>query len=294
LIEADLFMSEVAMFWLMVAALGHDIGHEGLNNAYLAETSHPLSLTYNDRSPLENMHCSSLFQILADPATNVFNEMERHAYKDVRKGIIGAILHTDITKHNEVVKTIALFYQMNSDTVDDQSDEFYSLLQSTQHNQTILNLLLHCADVGNPMKPWDICEKLSYNVMDEFFAQGDLEKLHGIPVAMLNDRTKVNVPNSQIGFIEFMIAPMVEPFVLIFPGLDELATNLVMNLLSWLAVWNETSTPAADDLERVTQRVEKVRAKMEEVIPYHGNSEAEDNSGARTTLGEHLQPEDPD
>ncbi|CAK9039592.1 unnamed protein product [Durusdinium trenchii] len=44
-----------------------------------------------------------------------------------------------------------------------------------------------------------------------------MEKERGIPVQMLNDREKVNRPNSQVGFIEFVICPMAESITNIFP-----------------------------------------------------------------------------
>ena len=34
-------------------------------------------MTYNDRSPLENMHCAKLFQILRQPETNVFMALDK-------------------------------------------------------------------------------------------------------------------------------------------------------------------------------------------------------------------------
>merc|ERR1711918_154094 len=97
-----------------------------------------------------------------------------------------------------------------------------NLLQSQANTQLILNALLHCADVANPMKVWGLCRRIANLCIDEFFAQGDLEKAAGIPVQMLNDRDKVNRPNSQIGFIEFMIAPLAEAMINLFPQLDEL------------------------------------------------------------------------
>eukprot|EP00971_Amphidinium_carterae_P110114 2181230-Amphidinium_carterae.2 len=39
----------------------------GVNNQYLIETAHELAIKYNDRSPLENFHCSKLFEILSQP-----------------------------------------------------------------------------------------------------------------------------------------------------------------------------------------------------------------------------------
>merc|ERR1719181_1960539 len=94
-----------------------------------------------------------------------------------------------------------------------------------------------------PTKPWELCERIAYLCIEEFFAQGDLEKAAGIPVQMLNDRDKVNRPNSQIGFIEFMIAPMVEGIVHIFPTLDGLAENLGINIKRWCELWDELAQP---------------------------------------------------
>lgn len=41
-----------------------------------------------------------------------------------------------------------------------------------------------------------------------FVSQGDLEKAQNIPVQMLNDRNTVSRPHSQIGFLEFLVAPL--------------------------------------------------------------------------------------
>lgn len=36
-------------FAVLVAGLGHDLGHPGVNGRFLIETKHPLAMTYNDR-----------------------------------------------------------------------------------------------------------------------------------------------------------------------------------------------------------------------------------------------------
>merc|ERR1719393_247399 len=101
----------------------------------------------------------------------------------------------------------------------------------------MLNLLLHQADVSNPLKPFKVCKLWAAKVLDEFFAQGDQEKTLGIPVQMLNDRDKVNKPNSQIGFIEFLVTPLVSACIRLFPSLYELGDNLGENVLKWEEVW---------------------------------------------------------
>merc|ERR1719440_452670 len=103
--------------------------------------------------------------------------------------------------------------------------------------------LLHSADISNPCKPWRICASWARAVLDEFFAQGDQEKALGIPVQMLNDRDKVNRPNSQIGFIEFIVAPLVAAEVKLFPSWYETSVLLEANLRGWERAWITESSP---------------------------------------------------
>merc|ERR1719326_1431675 len=130
-----------------------------------------------------------------------------------------------------------MLYQMHSD-VFDMSDpdssfdlqEVRNIFQAPENKKLAMNMFLHYSDVGNPCHPWEICSKWAFLVLDEFFAQGDQEKALGIPVQMLNDRDKVNKPSSQIGFIEFIVAPFATSQAKLFPGCLELAKNMETNV----------------------------------------------------------------
>ena len=67
------------------------------------------------------------------------------------------------------------------------------------------SFLLHVADISNPGRDWNTCERWAGLVMNEFFSQGDLEKKLDLPVSMNCDREKVLVPFAQIGFGKFVI-----------------------------------------------------------------------------------------
>ena len=57
-------MQQVATYW---SACVHDHEHGGLNNDFLVKTRHPLALTYNDQSPLENHHVASASKLICQP-----------------------------------------------------------------------------------------------------------------------------------------------------------------------------------------------------------------------------------
>merc|ERR1712187_752063 len=147
-------------FSMLVSALAHDLGHPGYNNVYLTETKHELAIRYNDQSPLENMHCSTLYRIVGVKEQNVFGKFSREEYKESRKTCIENILHTDMAHHNSMVKEIQLLAQMNSEVFSEetpaptqQKQHFEvppkekEIFMTTQNKSLMLKCLLHCADV---------------------------------------------------------------------------------------------------------------------------------------------------
>merc|ERR1712032_1426546 len=201
----------------------------------------------------------------SEPESDIFSQIDKDLRKEIRKGMISAILHTDVTKHNEMIKELGLLYQMNSEAFD-AVQPAPAIQDSQAHMQLVLNALLHTADIGNPMKPWELCHRYAYLCIEEFFNQGDMEKAKGIPVQMLNDRDKVNRPNSQIGFIEFVIYPLVEATVRLFPQLDSMADYLQHNIQNWSRIWQEEMSPAADAVAKVEARVKKVVDKCNNML----------------------------
>ena len=62
-----------------------------------------------------------------------------------------------------------------------------------------LALILHCADISHPGKPWEIHHKWTSLLMEEFFRQGEMEKDLGLSFSPLCDRENTLVAESQIG-----------------------------------------------------------------------------------------------
>jgi len=62
-----------------------------------------------------------------------------------------------------------------------------------------MNLILHCCDISHPAKSFDIHQRWTYLLMEEFFRQGDMEKAMGLPYSPLCDRNTTLIAESQIG-----------------------------------------------------------------------------------------------
>ena len=56
----------------------------GYHFSYQINARTELAIRYNDISPLENHHCAVAFQILSNPETNIFANVDQNTFKRIR------------------------------------------------------------------------------------------------------------------------------------------------------------------------------------------------------------------
>ena len=49
----------------MISSLIIDLGHPGIDNAFLVMIQHKLAVKYNDKQVLENLHLNKLFKLIS-------------------------------------------------------------------------------------------------------------------------------------------------------------------------------------------------------------------------------------
>jgi 3'5'-cyclic nucleotide phosphodiesterase len=88
-----------------------------MNNAYLITTRHPLATRYNDVSVLENSHVAGLYELIKqNPHLDIFQSLSNENWRLVRKLIINAVIHTDMTYHFPMVSKVWHSLQNPSNT----------------------------------------------------------------------------------------------------------------------------------------------------------------------------------
>ena len=73
-----------------------------------------------------------------------------------------------------------------------------------------MEMITHAADVSNQIKPFDLYKKWTGRIRRELFAQGDKEKILGLPISYLMDRYTVNIAKGQISFTDVIVKPLFE------------------------------------------------------------------------------------
>jgi hypothetical protein len=259
--SCDAYLSSLDRLGLIVSAVCHDAGHPGWNNNFLIAANHELALRYNDKAPLENMHCTVLFSLANSGESNVFGSLTRDQYQEVRRICIEAILHTDSQQHFEIIKQVRMLTEEHSEILLSMQDAFgeeptefpnmdvVDCFRQPPHRRLLVILLMVLSDVSYTVRPFRISRMWSMQALEEMFLQGDEEKRLGLPVQAMNDRDFVNKPFSQIGFIEFLVAPLVFTSIMMLPPSEPLADQLVVNVKTWHQQWFAETHPAPSEEE---------------------------------------------
>ncbi|EUB62989.1 Calcium/calmodulin-dependent 3',5'-cyclic nucleotide phosphodiesterase 1C [Echinococcus granulosus] len=177
-------MTEEEKFALLFSALIHDFEHAGTTNAYQINIRSHLALLYNDRGVLENHHISAAYRVTQLPAFNIFVNVPRSKFQAIRQLVIEMVLNTDMSLHFSQIKVVSKLLK----------------LPEPIEKPKAFSLLLHAADISHPTKCWDLHERWTYLLVEEFFNQGDREAALGLPCSPLCDRHTTMVPESQVEF----------------------------------------------------------------------------------------------
>lgn len=247
---------EWTWFISVVAAAIHDMGHTGQTNNYHIAVRSELALRYNDKSPLEQMHVASAFQVMAEKGradwfsallkeVTIPDRAKTLRFQDrVRKTLISMVLATDNLQHNALVDKMK---KMMSN-----KDVTATVEQKYETQLVILETILHAADISHPTYQLDLHVYWSGKLMEEFWAQGDLEKeVLGDASMPMFDRDKMNVPGSQIGFFKFIALGLWEPLAELLPEVTCRLHQMKENLEFWekCKAANELGMPTDHDVK---------------------------------------------
>lgn len=183
-------LSNEEIFSIIVASFIHDFKHPGVNNNFLIETSDELAILYNDQSVLENYHVASSFLLMDQ--FNLLDDIKEEMKTYIKEIIISMVLATDMFYN-------AYWTKKFSDKVNNNDLNIYN----KEDKILLFNILIKCADIGNPVKPLDIYVLWVKMVTEEFFKQGDQEAKRGMIISPYMDRKFENVPDNQIVRIFF-------------------------------------------------------------------------------------------
>eukprot|EP01006_Ploeotia_vitrea_P048804 TRINITY_DN67274_c5_g2_i1.p1 TRINITY_DN67274_c5_g2~~TRINITY_DN67274_c5_g2_i1.p1 ORF type:complete len:916 (+),score=76.39 TRINITY_DN67274_c5_g2_i1:94-2841(+) len=224
-------LHDLDTFVLIVSALLHDIDHMGLNNSFHLKAETPLGVlcaASGAQSVLEVHHCNLSIELLAISECNPFVNLSHDVASDCIKMLLNNILATDMARHREFLerfrKMVASGYNV----------------EDPDHRRLACALLIKCADISNPSKPFDISRMWGIAMNEEFYLQGDAEKRRELTVTPNFLRGRTELASSQLGFINGVVKDMLELVAKsIWPGMEPILDELGNNVERWKDIMAE-------------------------------------------------------
>ena len=214
---------------LLISAIGHDVGHPGVNNAFLVALNAPLAQLYNDRSVLESFHCAAYSQILRRYWPKVFSDTA------MRKLMINNILATDMGLHFKYMSDLGSLQEKIAH--DKGATDGWSVKVREEHKDLTCGLLIKCADICNVARKFETAAKWANILTDEFSNQGLMEEELQMPSCLFGgppvQDDMIKLGESQIGFMNIFARPLFEAVTDILPAMRFAVDEILENKAIW-------------------------------------------------------------
>ncbi|DBB04290.1 TPA: hypothetical protein ACH3X1_012787 [Trebouxia sp. C0004] len=239
--QASKSLNRVDQLVLLIAALCHDVDHDGHTNSFHIQTQTPLAQRYNDMSVMENHHCALTFAILAKRDCAILSHLEKPLRQEIRKLIISAIMATDMSFHFSL-------------TTEFKNHAGPFLMEKEEDRVLLVKAVLHAADISNPVRPFHVNCVMSTSVHREFRAQVAEERLLGLIPALHMDAKDERVQcQLEINFIDCVVTPLWEHCAHCFPALQPCMERVRANRAAYAALATCSNKEVAQALSAAEQ-----------------------------------------
>ncbi|KDN64442.1 putative 3'5'-cyclic nucleotide phosphodiesterase [Colletotrichum sublineola] len=189
---------------LLITAIGHDVGHPGVNNGFLVTLNAPLAQLYNDRSVLESFHCAAYSQILRRYWPSAFEDTK------MRHLLISSILATDMGMHFDYMKRLG------------DTQEKLATSNSTDGWN---------GHISNVARKHDTALKWMHILSDEFSRQASMENELDIASSLLSPPKKdmMSLSKAQLSFMNMFAIPLFQGVADILPAMKYTVDELEIN-----------------------------------------------------------------
>ncbi|KAF7351360.1 High-affinity phosphodiesterase [Mycena sanguinolenta] len=277
------------LFVLAVAAIGHDVGHPGFTNLFMANAAAPLSAVFDGQSPLEQLHCALLMRVMrahgmgalldgtvpssaysstsasssgtgSARGENTKKENERKEEKEsktrgkrVRRLLADVVLATDMRVHGAFMERyeglLASEAARDSKGTSTSTDGTDEKESLEYRRTTLCQGIIKCADISNPSRPYYISKHWAKLLLREWNAQAALERHHRLPATVEASGHPLREAHSQMFFIPAFVKPLLDLVVRGVPEMKPYAAQCDFNLALWKARLSILQCRRANEIE---------------------------------------------
>lgn len=217
----------VERFWLLIAAVCHDLDHPGHSLGGGAGMDPALLVAAHNEAASSRLALQGLRDLMAIPECDFTSTMSE---EDQVKGaaLLGDLIRgMDGVGFRDAVRACASLTAAGVGKADFTTPEFRAAL---------LKALLHAADTSVTALPFEDAQRWARRMMEEVWAQSRREKALGMPVAELCDESRTPLERAQCEFLQSDVLELLVPLAKIVPELEEMVTAVRDNAARYVSL----------------------------------------------------------
>ncbi|CAG0893464.1 unnamed protein product [Darwinula stevensoni] len=189
----------------------------------MTESATPLAALYST-STLEHHHFNMTVAILQQEGHNILKHLSEEAYKQVLGNIKHCILATDLAR-----------FFPNRDRLSAVVENKSFSWSNLDHRLLVEAIAMTACDLCAACKHWDVQYKTSQVIFEEFYQQGDAEKVAGRTPAPMMDRDQPDQQAAcQVGFMKGICLPCYKLLSKVIPQTKPLLQGCEQNTERWM------------------------------------------------------------
>ncbi|KAF7360201.1 High-affinity phosphodiesterase [Mycena venus] len=276
-------LSREDLFVLAIAAIGHDVGHPGFTNLFMANAAAPLR-----RLRRPEPAGAAAFNKLDSPNPNSTGKASlKRDGKSIRRLLSDIVLATDMRVHEAFMKRFA-------ELVSAGGAEEKSL---ADRRTTLCQAIIKCADISNPSRPYYISKHWAALLLREWNAQAALERHHHLPPTVEASDHPLREASSQMFFIPAFVKPLLDLVVRGVPEMQPYAEQCDLNLALWtarLAILKAAGDASNAASQRTQDKKEKDQTTPKKTCQPRQPSDNEDDADATAKTGDDTNNDEED
>jgi len=166
--------------------------------------------------------------LLQENDSCLLRQLPTDLLREVRQEIIAAVLATDMIQH----KSLLTRFKKLVSSLDGSPQSW--IAEGKDAMRELQVFIHHSADISSSTQPPALADRWWRLLQEEFFLQGDEERLRQLPVSPLCDRDVAKPASSQVSFMQFIIQPTFSLLAEVEPQInDEIMLFYERNLQKW-------------------------------------------------------------
>ncbi|CAO3638109.1 unnamed protein product [Cunninghamella echinulata] len=227
-----------------------------------------------------NSNDTDYFNLLIPPSSTINHTSSQLAYPNVpSQWVVPNMTLSPSCFFNSSITTTTSPYSETTTQISspnaiptNNNNDMMIIQTSLDEDQCIqfLSILLHAADISNTVRPWNISKQWSDLIVQEFFRQGDCEKIAGLNVSPGMDRDLSTQPDISLTFGDLVVRPYFEVLTNLLPDAYIFLETLEKNRDEWLKIKAQQQPSSHPTTKLNNKRLSVIQYPYGH--PYHDNN----------------------